>query len=53
MEYEGQRCESNKGPSLFGVGEVEQQVKIWNSRIACLAVASHPLHQENRSAGYG
>ena len=28
----------NMGPSLFGVGEVEQQVKIWNSRIACLAV---------------
>jgi hypothetical protein len=31
-----------KSPSLFGVGEVEQQVKIWNSRT-----------QENRSIGYG
>jgi hypothetical protein len=30
------------GPSLFGVGEVEQQVNIWNSRT-----------QENRSVGYG
>jgi hypothetical protein len=31
--------EDSYGSSLFPVGEVNQEVKIWNSRIACLAVA--------------
>jgi hypothetical protein len=28
----------NIGSSLFSVGEVNKEVKIWNSRIACLTV---------------
>ena len=32
--------------SLFSVGKSEYREIIWNSGIACLAVASHPLHQE-------
>jgi len=44
-----ENCDS----SLFEVGKdsiqsavLKNEGLIWNSRIACLAVASHPLHQE-------
>ena len=32
--------------SEFSRAQMTEEL-IWNSRIACLAVASHPLHQEN------
>ena len=41
------------GSSLFSVGKEGRQGKIWNSRIACLAVASHPLHQEKKRREVG
>jgi hypothetical protein len=37
------------GSSLFQVGKREEREQIWNSGIACLAGASHPLHQEMKS----
>jgi hypothetical protein len=42
-----------KGSSLFQVGEDETEEKKWNSRIACLAVATHPLHQEKKRREVG
>ena len=35
------------------MGKEGRQGKIWNSRIACLAVASHPLHQEKKRREVG
>jgi hypothetical protein len=47
------RNSGNEGSSLFEVGKEGRQGKIWNSRIACLAVASHPLHQEKKRREVG
>ena len=41
------------GSSLYSVSKKGRQGKIWNSRIAFLAVASHPLHQEKNRREVG